>query len=143
MITLSDVFELAILSLASGRIAYSLAMDEIFRPLREWVWLRSAPDAGSITLDDRELPARMVHRYRSTPGELLRGAPKWNVEFDAASDLRSKGFFGQLIECPYCLTFWTSLAALAALAAFGDAAVIAALPFAVWAVANTYAAKGL
>lgn len=142
-VDVTDIAVFLVLSLASGRVAFSLTKDDIFQPLREFVWMRSAPEDGMIverTVDgDRTTPARAWHLLHN------RGYTEDRSEYayDPGQPFRNPGWFGQLIECPYCLSFWTSLAACVAWVVLGDAVVYPAMPFAVWAVANLYAVKGL
>lgn len=75
---------------------------------------------------DEVLPARMVHDGVLEPGR----------------DLRAPGFAGGLISCPYCNTFWISLALLLMYAATAHWTLVACTPFAAWGIA-TWFAKGL
>jgi hypothetical protein len=149
---LTDILAASVLSVASGRVAYSLTRDEIFRPLREAIWRRS-PGDGNVMVrgddGDRELPVRMMHYgdlvggtlFRWNEGDRVVGELGWHFRPDRPP--RDPGFFGQLFDCVYCMSFWTSLIACAAWLALGDAVLYPAAPLAVWAAANTYAAKGL
>lgn len=136
----------AVLALASGRIAYSLVADDIFRGLREWVWMRSAPEAATVRRELagggwENLPAAMFHEICSSESE-LRDIVCARA-YDPVRDPRPAGFAGQVFECVYCMSAWTSLGAAITWALLGDAAVVVAAPFALWAIANLYAAKGL
>lgn len=130
-ISSTDIVAALTLSLASGRVAHLIAQDTIMRPIREWIWLRSPGESATITQrgedGDREIPARMLH----------------DGEFQPSLRPRDPGFFGQLFECVFCLTFWTSLIACAAWLVLGDDVIYPATPLALWALANTYAMKGL
>jgi hypothetical protein len=52
-------------------------------------------------------------------------------------------FLAGVFSCPFCMSFWTSLLAAIAWVALGTDVVIFSTPLALWAVANTYAVKGL
>lgn len=151
-ISSTDIVIAAALSLASGRVAYSLARDGIFRPMREWIWLRSPGEGSMITLrgddGDREVPARTMHyglliADRFYPGDEGIGVGEVGYHFMPSLPPRDPGWIGSLVECPYCLSFWTSLVAVAAWWLLGDDVIYPALPLAVWALANSYATKGL
>ena len=143
---------LAIVSLAAGRVGYSLTRDELFRPLREWVWKRSPGDGATILLrgedGDREVPARTMHygllvADRFFPGDDGIGVGDVGYHFRPTLPPRDPGWIGRLVECPYCVTFWTSLLGCAAWWLLGDDVIYPATPLAAWALANTYATKGL
>ena len=153
----ADVLTFALLTLASGRVAYLLTRDEIARPLREWIWLRSAPEEGTILERDPDTgdsprPARYYH-WTETQVQIVPDEERTftcadfdtfpGYEFDPAQGPRVPGFFGQLFECPYCMSFWTSLVACAAWLVLGDAVIYPALPLALWAASNSFAVKGL
>lgn len=144
-ISLQDLATFAVLALASGRVAYSLVHDEIFRPLREWIWLRYAPESETIyeygADGDRSTPARSWHRLRNGDGTDI-DAP-FPFAYIPEEPLRTPTFLGKLIGCPYCMSMWTSTVALLAWWALGDNVIYPAAPFALWAAANTYAVKGL
>lgn len=150
----TDIAQFLVMALASGRIAFSLTKDDIFQPVREWIWMRSAPEDGMVierTMDgDVTRPARMYHLMHENAfdGGLDMGrGPKGDVKrghhFSPSTAMRKPAFWGQLWECPYCMSFWTSLIATVAWLLGGDAIVVMALPFAVWALANVLAVKGL
>lgn len=153
MLSSTDIAIFIELSLASGRIAYSVTRDDIFRPVREWVYERSAPDSDTILVrdeaGDHEYPARSFHHVETTVN--LVPVPETCADVDTFTEFRYEpgmpprepGWAGCLIECPYCFSFWTSLVLAAAWLLLGDVVAIFALPFAAWAVANTYAVKGL
>lgn len=133
--------EFIVLSLASARVASCITKDEIFRPVRERVYRRYAPhgdthrlrnDQGELT----EVPARMVHWSRDSSGA-------WTHEVDPVAPLRDPQFLGELVECPYCLSFWVACVATLAWWLLGDTAAQLALPFALWCAANIIAVKGL
>lgn len=133
------LYDLAILSLASGRVAYSITSDEIFRPVRELVYRYSAPRHDQ---DEDGHPYRMIEWFKSTKQERERfpAIGVWQREhIDPTYTGRDVGFFGSLLECFYCFSFYTSVAAIVAYWIFGEEAVTVALPFAVWALANLYA----
>lgn len=159
-ITATDVAVFLELSLAAGRVGYSLTQDEIFRPVREAIYLHSAPHSDVIVKrgdeGDLELPARMVHRVTrlEQPDTSLgrdearerfmaqKGERGW--EYMPQEPLRKPGMLGQLFECPFCMTFWTSLFFVGVWALMGqDFVAMLALPFATWALANLYAVRGL
>lgn len=125
MIPLAD---LAVITLASGRVAYSISQEEIFRPLRNWIFLRSAPVDAEIVLrredGDEVWPARMVRDTLDGPS------------LEPNLDLRKPGFVGSAVSCPYCLSFWTSLAMILAYLALGHVVAVALTPLAVWAGAT-------
>lgn len=128
-----STFDLAVLALASGRVAHSISSDEIFRPLRNWVYIRSAPVSDMIVTreepeGDFEYPARMTRRTQHG---------SWTPRTDGG--VRKPGFFGSLLACAWCLSLWTSLFWLGLYAALGHYAIWAAMPFALWAAANAYA----
>lgn len=141
----TDIASFVVLSLAAGRVAFSLTKDDIFQPVREWIWMRSAPEDGMVIKrgddGDLTLPARAMHRVNGPQANI--GDTSHRYEFQPQRPLRQPGFWGQLWECFYCMSFWTSLLAMVAWLVLGDLVVVLALPFAVWAAANTYAAKGL
>lgn len=149
----TDIAIFAELGLASGRIAYSVTRDDIFRPVREFVYARSAPDSDTILVrddnGDHEYPARSFHHVETRidlcPDPQTCADVDYIEEFRYEPTLppREPGWAGCLIECPYCFSFWTSVVLCAAWLLLGDAVAYLALPFAVWAVANTYAVKGL
>lgn len=142
----TDIVTGIVLALAVGRIAYSLTQDEIFRPLREWVWLRSAPESAALLRfeedGDSQWPARMVHHYSSI-GRIwaTKVVRQINDDYGYAptAPMRKPGFFGQLIECFYCVSFWLALVASIAWWLLGDNVIYAALPFAFWAGGNYFA----
>lgn len=145
-ITPQHVLTFLLLAIASGRVAYSLVNDEIFRPLREWIWLRHAPESEMIyeygADGDRSTPARAWHRQPSGPVANI-GHVDERYAYDPDLPLRTPTFLGKLIGCPYCMSFWTSAAAMLAWWALGDNVIYPAAPLALWAAANTYAVKGL
>lgn len=102
----ADLWMIVLVPLAAGRAAYSVAHEEIFRPVREYVFRYSAP----MTATDIEgRPWRMIDWYKSTEHERKNlGAKKIEYDFDPQT-LRNPGFFGQLFECPYCLSFWFTM----------------------------------
>lgn len=156
---MNDVIVFIVLSLASGRVAYSLTKDEIFRPMREWIWMRSAPEEGVIVErggeGDVTRPARMYHLMHRDPvdgdwrmskmkcGPAMAKLNDQRYRFDPGVALRKPGFFGQLFECFYCMSFWTSLLACAAWLVLGDDVIYPALPLALWGASNVIAARGL
>jgi hypothetical protein len=99
------VFSAAIIALAAGRVSYCVANEEIFRRMRELVFRYSSPRFATNSNGE---PWRMLHWYKSTNEERKRGHKKILYEFDP-NLLREPGFFGQLVECPYCLSFWMTL----------------------------------
>lgn len=140
------LIDFTVMALASGRVAYSLTQDDIFEPARRWIWWHSGPDVGSkINLFGQIVEGRNWDRFRSTPDEVARGLSKWQYESvdDNGMPPREPGWLGRLVGCFYCMSFWTSCAALAAYNVAPDLTVQICLPFALWAAANTYAAKGL
>lgn len=144
---------LAIVSLAAGRVGYLLTSDELFRPIREWIWLRSPGEGSMIVLrgddGDREVPARTMHygdlgaHGSFWPGPCEVSIGEVGYHFQPTLRPRDPGWFGRLVECPYCMTFWTSLVGCAAWLLLGDDVIYPATPLAAWALANTYATKGL
>lgn len=117
------LYEIGVMALASGRVAFSLTNDEIFRPAREWIWKRSAPDEGPIRLDDgSDVPARMVH----------------GGVFKPTIPMREPGFWGQLAQCVHCVSFWTSLVILLAYVVFGSITISLLAPFALWGLASAF-----
>lgn len=122
--------EFALVPLASGRVAYSIAKEEIFRPVREFVYTRSSPFEA---VDNDGYPWRMKNRYRATPRERELGEGKWVVDYDQFAH-RKPGFFGQLIECPYCLAFWATLFTFFVYSVIPDAILVLAL----WALASVF-----
>lgn len=141
----TDIAAFTVLALASGRVAFSLTKDDIFQGLRESIWMHSAPEDGMVVerTEDGDLtrPARAYHYHR----EQVNLGQEWEQGFayDPAAPFREPQFFGKLFECPYCMSFWTSLLACVAWLVLGDAVIYPALPFAIWMVANTLAVKGL
>lgn len=131
-----------VLALASGRVAFSLTKDEIFRPLREWIWMRSAPEEAMIVTrgdnGDQTIPARMMHLHHDR-GRTSIGEHYVTREFKPQDPMRAPGFFGQLFECFYCMSFWTSLLAYVVYRIDFSLAWHVATPLAIWAVANAYA----
>ena len=121
------VYDLAVMALASGRIAYSITNDEIMRPMREWVFRRSAPHSGTIRIDTEDgyddVPASMVH----------------DGVFDPARSIRTPQFWGQLVECLMCMSFHTSLWILVAYLISAHWTVLALTPFALWGLSNAFA----
>jgi Protein of unknown function (DUF1360) len=113
--------------------------------MREWIWQWSPGDA-SITLrgddGDREVPARTMHRGYTIGARFF---PDDEGEYHFRPELapRAPGWIGRLVECFYCVTFWTALLGCAAWWLLGDDVIYPATPLAAWAIANTYAAKGL
>lgn len=150
-----------VVALAAGRVAYSLTKDEIFRPVREWIWLRWAPESGVIRETggegDVERPARMYQVVgRDGDGDLVvldARSPKQVVGFTDAKfrfephhAMRKPTFLGQLTECFFCVSFWTSLIFWAAFrflpaGAANDIWSWVFVPLAIWAVANMFAHK--
>lgn len=53
------------------------------------------------------------------------------------------GFLFAVFSCPFCMSFWTSLLAALAWVVLGTDVVIFSTPLALWAVANSYAVKGI
>lgn len=154
MISSTDIAIFALLAIGSGRVAYSLTRDDIFRKLREWIWLRSAPEEGTILErggeGDAQRPARMYHPHGlNADGDhvLVTGARGDLIDvryrFNPNIAMRYPGFLGQLFECPYCMSFWTSLAACAAWLLLGDDVIYPAALLALWGVSNSFAVKGL
>lgn len=135
--------------LAAGRVAYSITNDEIFRPLREAIYLRSAPRHDTILVfdqgGDREISARQFHPVNED-GHPFEGAGIKRAGYDWIPELepRRPGWAGQLFECPFCMSAWTSAFFVGVWALMGtDFAALFALPFATWALANLYAVRGL
>lgn len=152
---------LLIIGLAAGRVTYLIVHDEIMRPLREWIWLRSAPEGATIRLaggeGDKEVPARMMQVVaRDADGDLVvmdATSPAKVVGFDDAKysfqpnhAMREPGFFGQLIECSYCSSFWVTLAFWVAyrwLPVEWHVFNLVIVPLAIWSLATWVAAKVL
>lgn len=124
-----DVLHLAIVSAAAGRITHGFTSDDIFRPAREWVFRRSAPE-NARTADGQ--PWSMMHEV---------GPDAW--AFDPHLPTRQPGFFGKLVECSYCMSFWVALGSVLLWWLLGDLWVAAMLPFAIWAAANWYAVRAI
>lgn len=141
----TDIASFVVLSLASGRVAFCLTKDDIFQPVREWIWMRSAPEDGMVVErtaeGDLTRPARAFHRVNGPQANI--GDTSHRYDYVPALAFRKPGFWGQLWECPYCMSFWTSLLAVLVWLLIGNAVIYLALPFAVWAVANVLAVKGL
>lgn len=142
----NDVVIFLALALASGRVAHSITQDTIFRPLREAIYRRSAPHGDVFFIvdgdGDRNLPARLVHDARTwVVGEEY--VDQIGLFYAPAAPARTPGFLGQLFECPFCMTFWTSAIAAAAWLALGDNVIYPTLPLALWALANSYAIKAI
>jgi len=116
--------EAAILALATGRVSYSITSDTIFRPLRERVWRWSAPETAT---DDIGRPWRMLHVHEDGFTEFGPRTP------------REPGFWGTLIECPYCVSFWAAHAVVLAWIMWGSAIVPWAVGLALWSLATLYA----
>lgn len=146
MISSTDIAIFALLALGSGRVAYSLTRDDIFRKMREWIWLRSAPEEGTILErgadGDTQRPARFMHLVYDKPYTGTAWEPT-HTEYHPELDPRDPGFFGMLFECPYCMSFWTSLAACAAWLVLGDDVIYPAALLALWGASNSFAVKGL
>lgn len=136
---MSLIYEVSVMALAAGRVSYSLTKDEIFRPVREAIWRRSSPLYATNIQGE---PWRMIECWKHNEQERARGWGKWSEEFDPQS-LREPGFFGRLVECANCLSFWVSLVIAIAYMAFGDVVVTLLAPLALWALANTYASKAI
>lgn len=96
--------------------------------------LASGRVAYSLTTDDIFVPLRTRIEVRDIRLENKRGE---EGPYDGHY------FLAGVFSCPFCMSFWTSLLAAAAWLALGDAVIYPALPLALWAVANTYAVKGL
>ncbi len=141
----TDIATFAVVALASGRVAFCLTKDDIFQGLRESIWMRSAPEDGQVVerTEDGDLtrPARAYHRVNGPQATI--GDTSHAYQYDPHRAFREPQFFGQLFECPYCMSFWTSLFAFVAWMILGNAVIFPALPFAIWAAANAYAVKGL
>lgn len=144
-VDVTDIATFLVVSLASGRVAFCLTKDDIFQGLRERIWMHSAPEDGMVverTADgDLTRPARAYHRVNGPQANI--GDTSHEHRYDPGRPFRTPGFWGQLWECPYCMSFWTSALACVAWLVLGDAVMYPATPFAVWAVANLYAVKGL
>lgn len=158
LLTADIILQGVVLALASGRVGYSLVNDEIFRKLREWIWLRSAPVNGTIRHFNedgswQERPAAFYQEveidvpsaYIIGGGEPTGTCMDWDkdtvIDFAPDLDVRPARFLGQVFECHFCMTFWTSLLASIGWLAHPEFAVIMATPFAMWAVANLYAQR--
>lgn len=141
----TDIAVFAVLALASGRVAFSLTKDDIFQGLRESIWMHSAPEDGQIVerTEDGDLtrPARAYHRVNGPQATI--GDTAHEHRYDPGAPFREPQFFGQLFECPYCMSFWTALFAFVAWAILGDAVIYPALPLAIWGASNSFAVKGL
>lgn len=140
--TPDQLFDYLLLALAAGRLAYAITQDEIFRPVRQYIWLRSAPVHGMYRLHGEDVLASKIDRWKTTEEERQRGLPKWEMDYIEGSR-RAPGFLGQLFECAYCMSFWTSAALLGSYLAWPTATIAFSSLVALWAAANTYAAKGL
>lgn len=137
-----------VIALAAARVAYLLAHDEITRPIREWIWLRWAPESATVRrLSDRgdeELPARMMFKRIGAPTKVeVRG-----YLFDPSEALRRPTFLGKLIECVYCVSFWIAVSfylayRLLPVHVANELWTWLFVPLAVWSVANWFAAKAL
>lgn len=129
-------YEAIVIALAAGRISHTLTQDEIFRTAREWIYKRSAPEHSTIRLDGSDVPARMVIDWTD---------PDTGKTYYAATKepylIREPGFFGQLVECPYCLSLYVSLALFALFVLLGSTAVWILTPLALWMAATWLAAK--
>lgn len=130
------LYDLAVIAVAAGRVADSISGDEIFRPLRNWVYLRSAPVDDSIVTygpsGDDVYPARMA-TLTSEPLSL-------GTEYEGMrGDVRTPGFFGRLISCRVCLSFWVTLFWLAIYLLSAHWALTLATPFAIWGGAVAFA----
>ena len=121
-------YEAAVVALAAGRVSHTLTQDEIFRPAREWIYLRSAPDGDTIRVSGQDMPAQIVHHEHG------------DVFFDP-NEPREPQFFGQLVQCPYCLSFYVSVALFLFYLAAGSVAVWILTPLALWMIATWLAAK--
>jgi len=118
------LMEVAVLALATGRVSYSITSDTIFRPLRERVWRWSAPETAT---DDIGRPWRMLHTHSDG-----------FTEFDP-QNVREIGFFGELVSCPYCASFWLAHVVALAWILWGGAIVPWVAGLALWALATLYA----
>lgn len=129
------LYDAAVLVLASGRIAYSLIQDEIFRPIRESIYRYSAP--STATNRDGQ-PWRMVYSWKNNADERARGWGRWSDDFEP-NRMREVGFFGELASCFYCMSFWTSAAVLVSYALHPAGTVGFLTLFAAWALSNLIA----
>lgn len=127
------LIDMAVISLASGRVAYAIARDEIFRPLREYVYRYSAP-ISDTDIDGQ--PHRLIHHWKNNKRERALGWGRWSHDYDTSIAPRKPGWLGRLVECPYCLSFYTTIGALIVYSLFGIEVLYV---FALWAVANLYA----
>lgn len=154
MHTLALFLSLLIIGIAAGRVAYSITHDEIFRRLREWIWLRSAPHSGMIVEysedgDDTQL-ARSYH-WSEVPQKVRDDEANNGIHFlpdgyryQPQLPIRKPQFWGQLVECPMCMSFWIAIIfwVLWQFAPF-EIYYYGIMPLAVWGVANWFAVKAL
>lgn len=133
----AEIIDLAIIAIAAGRASWCISRDEIFRPLREIIYRHSAPTSDR-NVDG--MPWRMLEPYRTTNRERELGAGKWDYD-SVPTDPRTPGFWGSLIECPYCTSFWVSVVAFWLYQFAPDATVAGSTPLAMWAIATLYAKK--
>jgi Protein of unknown function (DUF1360) len=119
------LYDIAVMALASGRIAYSITQDTIFYPMRDLIFKRSAPE-GALTKNGE-------------PYSMLHDSGNGSYEFLTHVEKRESGFFGQLFECPYCMSFWIAHLVVLGYILAGDTAIKVLSGFALWALATLYA----
>ncbi len=127
------IYDAAVLALSVGRISYSITSDEIFRPVREFVYRYSAP-ISATDIDGN--PHRMIHHWKNNKREREAGWGKWSSDFDPELGVRDPGFFGELISCVYCASFYASFAALAAYIVWPEQTIVALTGFALWSACS-------
>lgn len=146
---MNPIFEVAVMVTSAARVTYTVTSDDIFRPLREAIYKRSAPENDTIRIDDQDVPARMVHagHYNVVDGVWDKGAAvliaRTVYRFLPQEEPRPAGWWGSLISCPYCFSFWVALAWFALWLLLGETWVWIATPLALWFMANTLAVKAL
>lgn len=136
------LFDIGVACVAAGRLTFLVAKDEITRPIREAVYRRSAPHGDTAELADGNVVSWRMLFDESTGSHAETYDVSTGMFFDPTS-LRKPGFLGQLIECPYCMSFWISLAMCLAYLVLGSTLTFLLTPIALWGVANAFAAKVL
>lgn len=62
---------------------------------------------------------------------------------DPKGGFRTPGFWGQLVECPLCVSAWLSILFFLAYLGFGGVVSTALTPLAIWSVASIVIMRGL
>jgi len=118
--------DVVLLALACARVTILITRDDIFKPLRNWIFLFSPPEN-----DDR-----LGYYYQNLHRVPRRLRWRWD------EDERKPGFIGEALSCPDCTGVWVGAILVFSYVLYEEQTITFSLVMALAMVASWIARKG-